>query len=369
MLKKTPLYSIQKKHGARFTEFAGWELPLYYSSIIEEHMAVRKSAGIFDISHLGKIRVKGYGASDYLQFMTTNDISKASAGKGIYSLFCNAEGGIIDDDIIYRLDEDEYLIITNASQAETMTRWLNEHRPGGIEIIDNTEDYCLIALQGPRSPELLTVIFGENPDGYKRYTVKTVVRNGNEFTIAKAGYTGEEGYEVLCDRGLAEGLWTAMAENGATPAGLGARDTLRLEMGFPLYGNDITTGTSPIEAGLERFVSFNKGEFVGREPLLDQIEKGVERKLIGFVVEHNIARRKDLIISKSGDEIGVVTSGGYSPILRKGLGIAYVRISSAWVGNNIDIRSGRKLLNARIEKPPFIKVAEKPKGEDSYPAA
>jgi len=369
MLKKTPLYEIEKKYDARFTEFAGWELPLYYSGIVEEHMAVRKSAGIFDISHLGKIRVAGYGASDYLQFMVTNDISKASVGKGIYGLFCNAEGGIIDDDIIYRLDEEEYLIVTNASQAEIMLRWLDEHRPDGIKIIDDTEYFCLIALQGPQSPGLLRLAFGENPADYKRYTVKIALVNGNKVTIAKAGYTGEEGYEILCEVGLAGDLWRKLIEDGATPAGLGARDTLRLEMGFPLYGNDITTETSPVEAGLGKFVSFNKGDFIGRKPLLDQAEKGTERILAGFVVEHGIARRKDSVIAESGDEIGVVTSGGYSPILKKGIGLAYVKIGAAQVGNEVNIISGRKLLNAKIEKPPFIKVGEKPKGEGSYPAA
>ncbi len=354
MPKRTPLYDEERKLGARFTEFAGWELPLYYSSIIEEHMAVRKSCGLFDISHLGKIAASGEATFSFLQSTATNDIAKISPGSGEYTLFCNESGGIIDDDIIYRLADTSYLIVTNAAPTMTMLNWLNEKKPDKVEVENLTEDFCLLALQGPNSPQVLQSIFKENPADYSHYTVRAITALGNKFTVSKSGYTGEEGFEILCEPAAAKSAWRAMLEYGIKPAGLGARDTLRLEMGYPLYGQDITIETNPVEAGLVRFVAVDKGEFIGRKSIFERIEKGASKKLAGFIIDRGIPRSGKTVLSTSGDEIGIVTSGGYSPVLRRGVGMAYIRSEFAEVGLPIEIEADKKQLKGHIAKRPFI---------------
>ncbi len=360
MPKQTPLYDEEKELGARFTEFAGWELPLYYSSIIEEHMAVRTSCGLFDISHLGKISVSGEGALAFLQFAATNDIAKIAVDSGEYTLFCNDSGGIIDDDIIYRLEVNDYLIITNAASTSAMFDWLSRKKSGHVEIRDLTGDLCLLALQGPQSPRVLQSVFNENPADYGHYTVRVATALGNKFTIVKSGYTGEEGFEILCGPEVAKPAWDTLLGHGVKPVGLGARDTLRLEMGYPLYGQDITAETNPVEAGLVRFVSFDKGEFIGRTSIFSQVERGANKRLVGFVVERGIPRSGGVVLSESGDEIGIVTSGGYSPVLKKGIGMAYIKSGLAQIGLPVEIKAGKKQMEGHIAKRPFIE-AQKPK--------
>lgn len=360
MPKRTPLYDEEKELGARFTEFAGWELPLYYSSIIEEHMAVRTSCGLFDISHLGKISVSGEGALAFLEFVATNDIAKIAVDSGEYTLFCNDSGGIIDDDIIYRLEINDYLIITNAASTRAMFDWLSGKKPGYVEIRNLSEHLCLLALQGPQSPQVLQSVFNENPAGYGHYTVRVATALGNKFTIVKSGYTGEEGFEILCEPKAARAAWSTILGHGVKPAGLGARDTLRLEMGYSLYGQDITTETNPVEAGLVRFVSFDKGEFIGRISIFNQVERGAGKKLAGFVVDRGIPRSGEVVLGESGDEIGVVTSGGYSPVLKKGIGMAYIKSDIAQIGLSVEVKAEKKQMKGRIAKRPFIE-AQKPK--------
>jgi len=357
VLKRTPLYELEKDLGAKFTEFAGWELPLYYSSITEEHLAVRKTAGIFDISHLGKISIKGKEAYDFLQYIITADISKTLVGSGTYTLICNEQGGIIDDEIIYHTEKDSYLVIPNASQVTRVLDWFRKHAASQLYIKDLTSELCLIALQGPNSGSILEQAFDERPEIYKRYSIRTTEIEGDVLTIARSGYTGECGFEIFCRRETASIVWERILSIGAKPAGLGARDTLRLEMGYPLYSKDLSYDTSPIEAGLERFVSFEKGNFIGKAALYKQSLEGPKRKLVGLVIDKGIARQGKVMAIDREDEIGVVTSGSYSPILRKGIGMAYVKAMNARVGEAIRIKDGKKMYTGRIARRPFIKVS------------
>ncbi|MBE0447606.1 MAG: glycine cleavage system aminomethyltransferase GcvT [Actinobacteria bacterium] len=354
MPKKTPLFDEEVRLGAKFTEFAGWELPLYYSGIIDEHISVRSSAGLFDISHLGKISVKGLGSAELLQHLAVIDISKISTGRGAYTIFCNETGGIIDDDIIYRFDEADYFVVTNATRLQALLDWLVKHRSPGTEIEDYTDRLGLLALQGPESPEILRAIFNEDPGLYKRYSVKKIVVNGNKFTVMKSGYTGEEGYEIIAEPKVEKVTWQMLLDAGVKPVGLGARDTLRLEMGYPLYGRDITIETTPLEAGLEWVISFEKGDFIGREVLLRKRDEGVNKRLVGFVLDWGIARGDEQLFIAQGKEIGRVTSGGYSPILKRGIGLAYVLSEYAQVGMDIKIKVRNRELTGRIEERPFI---------------
>jgi aminomethyltransferase len=359
MPKKTPLFEHEKRLGARFTEFAGWELPLYYSSIIDEHMAVRSSVGVFDISHLGKIVIHGEGATQLMQQVATADVEKIPVERGAYTLFCNEDGGILDDEIIYRPGEESYLTIPNAARTQIMFDWFNQHKPASVEIIDQTADLCLLALQGPESGAVLESALRQNPAEYKRFAIKRAGFEGFDFTVMKSGYTGEDGFEIIADPAAAGYAWEAFIKAGAKSCGLGARDTLRLEMGFSLYGKDLTTATTPVEAGLERFVSLSKGDFIGRKAILNQIEKGINTKLVGFIVADGIARDSSPIFIHRPDsgekkEIGIVTSGGYSPVLRKGIGMAYVITEYAQVGTSILVQVRHKFLEAKIVERPFI---------------
>ncbi|NCO66400.1 MAG: hypothetical protein AUK32_08050 [Candidatus Aquicultor secundus] len=356
MLKRTLLYTEEYQLGARFTEFAGWELALYYTSIIQESMAVRMAAGLFDISHLGKIEIRGSGVTQFLQYVATADIAKLPIGKGAYTLFCNEEGGILDDEIIYRFAENDYYTVPNAARTNTILNWFKQYSSPRVELHDRTDELCLLALQGPNSPEVLRDVFKEDPGAYKRYSAKTTEVDGHTFTIMRSGYTGEDGFEIMCDPPAAKHAWTIMIAAGAKPAGLGARDTLRLEMGFPLYGNDITEGTTPLEAGLQRFVSFDKGDFVGRDALEKQLHTGIQKKLTGFIVNHGIARKGDTMLDNIGNDIGTVTSGGYSPILKQGIGLAYVKEPASEPGTPVRIKSRDKLLKAYLAERPFIKI-------------
>jgi len=355
MLKKTPLFDTESKHGARFTEFAGWTLPLYFSSIIDEHMSVRSSAGLFDISHLGKIGLKGEAAVKLLQYLATIDIGKIAVGKGAYNVFCDEAGGIIDDDIIYRLEEDGFLVITNATSLKDLYRWFEEYKPPDLEVSDLTDNYCLIALQGPETPGVLKTVLNEDPDLYKKYTLRTLMVNGDKVLVMKSGYTGEEGYEILAQPAAAEKIWQMLIDAGVKPAGLGARDTLRLEMGYPLYGRDLTIDTTPLEAGLKWLISFNKGDFVGKEALEKQLERGIDKKLAGFVLDEGLARGDERVLTTENEDIGRVTSGGYSPILKRGIGMAYIRSEYTLVGMQIKILVRGKQLTGRIESRPFVK--------------
>ncbi|MHB8842768.1 MAG: glycine cleavage system aminomethyltransferase GcvT [Candidatus Aquicultor sp.] len=356
MLKRTPLYTEEYQLGARFTEFAGWELALSYTSIIQESMAVRMAAGLFDVSHLGKIEIRGSGATEFLQYVATADIAKLPIGKGAYTLFCNQSGGILDDEIIYRFGDNDYYTVPNAARKNAILTWFKKYGSPRVELYDRTDELCLLALQGPNSPDILRDVYKEDPSTYKRYTAKTIKIDGHNFTIMRSGYTGEEGYEIMCDPAAAKHAWTILIAAGAKPAGLGARDTLRLEVGLPLYGNDITEETTPLEAGLQRFVSFDKGDFVGRDALERQLHTGIQKKLTGFIVNHGIARKGDTMLDNTGNEIGTVTSGGYSPILKQGIGLAYVKEPIWEPGAPVRIKSRDKLLEAYLAERPFIKI-------------
>lgn len=341
--------------NAHFTEFAGWKMPLYYSSIIKEHMAVRTSVGIFDISHLGKLFIKGQGATALMQCLIASDIEKVAVGCGTYAIYCNENGGVLDDEIVYRLGPDEYLAVPNAARTEFIKTWAAGHAPETVTITNRTPELCLLALQGPESDTILKNVFHENPASYKRYAVRHVVVNGYEYTVMKSGYTGENGYEIIAAPKGARYAWDALLGSGVTPCGLGARDTLRLEMGYMLYGHELTPAITPLEARLERLVAFDKGDFIGREALLEQKREGIDKRLIGFVMDEGIARDGSTILDKVNfDEIGWVTSGGYSPVLQAGIGLGYIKSEFYQIGLAIYLRVRDKLLQGHLAERPFI---------------
>jgi len=313
MLKRTLLYTEEYQLGARFTEFAGWELALYYTSIIQESMAVRMAAGLFDISHLGKIEIRGSGVTQFLQYVATADIAKLPIGKGAYTLFCNEEGGILDDEIIYRFAENDYYTVPNAARTNTILNWFKQYSSPRVELHDRTDELCLLALQGPNSPEVLRDVFKEDPGAYKRYSAKTTEVDGHTFTIMRSGYTGEDGFEIMCDPPAAKHAWTIMIAAGA-------------------------------------------GDFVGRDALEKQLHTGIQKKLTGFIVNHGIARKGDTMLDNIGNDIGTVTSGGYSPILKQGIGLAYVKEPASEPGTPVRIKSRDKLLKAYLAERPFIKI-------------
>ncbi len=350
-LKRTPLYEAQRALGAKMIAFGGWEMPVQFTSIVEEHRAVRERVGLFDISHMGEILVAGPNAESVLNRLFTNDLRKVAVGQAQYTLLCNEAGGVIDDLIVYRIEPSVYLLVVNAGNIEKDFAWMNA-RAGGSAVFENQSDRtAALALQGPLAAKFL-----ENSAKLPPFHIERESVFGAMCWVARTGYTGEDGFEILCEAGDAVGLWNELLEFGKEfdirPCGLGARDTLRLEMCYPLHGQDITEGTTPIEAGLGRFVSFDKGEFIGRAALLEQKEKGVARKLVAFkMTGQSPPPRPHYAIVSGGRKVGEVTSGTQSPTLGCGIGMGYVE--SGVTGIEIEIRG--KLYPATIEKKPLLK--------------
>jgi aminomethyltransferase len=343
-LKRTPLYAAHVQCGGKIVPFAGWEMPLQYTSILEEHNTVRHHAGLFDISHMGEVYVSGPGAETFLNSILTNDLRKAAAGQAQYTLMCNERGGVIDDLIAYRLAPDNFLLVINASHIPHDFDWMKSHAPDGITLDNASDRTAAVALQGPASTQLLPE--GENlaPYHFKQTTVA-----GKKCIVARTGYTGEDGFELIFDAGDAEFFWNELIHRGAKPCGLGARDTLRLEMCYPLHGNDITEQTTPIEAGLGKFVSLDKGDFIGRSALA----LPATCKLIAFKMTGKPPPpRPHYPIIAGGRSVGEITSGTQSPTLGTGIGMGYVEIG---VTGNIEIEIRGKNYPATIEKKPLLR--------------
>lgn len=364
-MKQTPLSAEHKKLGARLIEFAGWEMPLSYRGVLEEHRAVRTSCGLFDISHMGRFEITGKGSSDLLQWVTTNDVKRLDPGCAHYSLLCTASGGIIDDIFVYKMADDRYLLCVNASNREKDLHWIQKAgHSDTVDVVDVSERMAQIALQGPNSKEVLHQSFkglADPPIGTLRPRQhRSVTLAGIQAVIARTGYTGEYGYEIYCDAKGSVRAWTALLEKGKAqgliPCGLGARDTLRLEMGYALYGHEIDESTTPIEAGLDSAVSFDKTPFCGKEALLSQKERGPERKLVGFLLLQDGIPREGCLIFSGKTRIGTVTSGNFSPLLKKGIGMGYVQTLYAKPGVEIliDIR-GKTVLGVIAERPFYRK--------------
>jgi aminomethyltransferase len=343
-LHRTPLYERHRALSARMVPFAGWEMPVQYEGVIPEHRAVRTDTGVFDVSHMGELEVEGPRAHELLQSLLANDLDKLAPGEAQYTLLTNERGGIIDDLIAYRLEQGRYLLIVNAANREAVFGWTKEREIRGSDVRDVSDEFALLAVQGPRSIERLGL------DDAPAFTFAEQELEGIEVMVNRTGYTGERGVELLVPAEDAAELWDRVLERGAVPCGLGARDTLRLEVCFPLHGNDIGPDTDPISAGLGWVCALDK-DFTGADELRRIKAEGPERKLVPFVMEDPGIPRQGMAIADAGE----VTSGSHSPMLDKGIGMGYVPAEQAEPGTDlqIDIRGRRR--RARVVKKPIYK--------------
>lgn len=360
-MKNTPFTDRHIALGAKMAEFAGYNMPISYSGINDEHAAVRKNAGVFDVSHMGEFILKGENALDLIQRITSNDAAKLKAGQAQYSCLPNEEGGIVDDLLVYCIEENKvYMLVVNASNIEKDWNWISRFNAKNAEMHNISDKTCLLAVQGPNATKILQSLTSMDILNLKYYTfVKGEFAGVNNVLISATGYTGAGGVEIYFENkdGDAVKIWDAIFKAGAAqgikPVGLGARDTLRLEMGFCLYGNDIDDNTSPLEAGLGWITKFNK-DFTAKSILEKQKAAGVERKLVGFeMIDKGIPRHGYEIKDHTGAVIGVVTSGTQSPSLGKAIGMGYVRTVFAGIDTNIFIKVRDKLLQAKVAKVPF----------------
>lgn len=359
-LKYIPLNDLHVKLGGKMVPFAGYSMPVRYSSDIEEHMAVRNGVGVFDVSHMGEFSITGPNALDLIQRVTSNDASKLVDGQAQYSCLPNETGGIVDDLIVYRIEENDYLIVVNASNIEKDWNWFSRFNTKGAKMKNLSDDICLFAVQGPKATEVLQKLTSVDLSTIKYYHFAIGDFAGVQNVIlSNTGYTGAGGFELYVNKDDAQNVWDAVFDAGKNagvkPIGLGARDTLRLEMGFCLYGNDIDDTTSPLEAGLGWITKFTK-DFTNADNLKKQKEQGVKRKLVGFrMIDKGIPRHDYQIKDDAGNVIGKVTSGTISPVLNTGIGLGYVVSERALPGTEIFIDVRGRNLKASVEKPPFIK--------------
>ncbi|MBE0655950.1 MAG: glycine cleavage system aminomethyltransferase GcvT [Bacteroidales bacterium] len=360
MSKKTVFFEIHRLAGGRMIEFAGFEMPVEYSGINTEHINVREKAGIFDVSHMGEIWVKGPKARDFVQKVTSNDVDKLEPGKIQYSCFPNRAGGIVDDLLVYHYEKEKYLLVVNASNTEKDWNWLVENNTENAELENASDKISQLAVQGPDAAKILQKLTDTDLSGIPYYSFAVGKMAGaDEVIISHTGYTGAGGFELYFYNEHGPQLWEAIMkagkDYGIAPAGLAARDTLRLEMGFCLYGNDITDGTSPLEAGLGWITKFTDNNFfIARDILEKQKEEGVTRRLIGFeMIEKGIPRQHYEVLSLHGEWIGEVTSGTMSPMLKKGIGMAYVKKAFATEGTIFNIRVRNKDIRAQVVSLPF----------------
>ncbi len=356
-LKRTPFHEFHRSAGAKLVEFAGFEMPLRYTGDVHEHQCVRERAGLFDISHMGEFRVAGPGAGEFLNRMVTNDVASLAVGQALYSPMCRPDGGIVDDLLVYRL-ADRYMAVVNASTTAKDLAWLAGQRPAGVTLEDESEQTALLAVQGPRAAE---VVRGVAPAavldlGYYRFAEGSIF--GAPAIVSRTGYTGEDGFELYFDPRHAAQVWEGLLDAGRPvglePVGLGARDTLRLEVGYMLYGNDIDDTTSPLEAGLGWTVKLGKGDFVGREALVRQKEQGLARKLVGLGFDGRRVPRHDMPIESGERAVGRVTSGSFSPTLQRPIALGYVEAGRAATGTVLEVRAGETRLPARVVARPFF---------------
>lgn len=358
-LKRTALYETHLAAGGRMVPFAGWEMPVQYAGLREEHMAVRAHAGLFDVSHMGEIWIEGPQALEAVQRVITNDAARLSIGQGLYTPMCTSEGGIIDDVIVFRTGERAYLAVVNAAMRAKDLAWMQEHA-GGAAVRDASDETALLALQGPRAEAVLSAAADADLLRLPPFHLRENVRLGGvSTTITRTGYTGEDGFEIACPWDDAPTVWAALLGAGepfsVQPAGLGARDTLRLEAGLMLSGQDIDETTSPLEAPLGWTVKLDKGAFLGREALLRQRTEGVTRRLVGFEPVGQAIPRRHYAICGDGRRLGEVTSGTFAPFLRRALGMGYVPVAHAAVGADLGVEVRGKMVPARVVRLPFYR--------------
>jgi aminomethyltransferase len=356
-LRRSPLDAAHRALGAKMGAFGGWLMPIEYGGTLAEHDAVRSAVGLFDVSHLGKVSATGEEALDALQMGLTNDVARVPVGGAQYGMALNDDGGVVDDLIVYRLGEADYLVVPNAANAERVLGQIASHAPPDVEL-SLRDDLALLAVQGPRSLELVEPLFPESaPLAYMHCAFSTW--DGRPIVVARSGYTGERGYELFVDNAAAEELWNRLLHDGASlgvrPCGLGARDTLRLEMGYPLHGNDIGEDRTPLEAGLGWAVAMDKGEFPGRDALEAQRAEGIPSRLVGLRMVDRLIPRSHYAVSAGEEPVGEVTSGTFSPTLRVGIALAYVeRRDDLAVGAEVEVDVRGRRGAARIVKPPFV---------------
>lgn len=361
MAKHTALYNEHVKLGAKMVEFAGWEMPVQYAGVVAEHLTVRKAAGLFDVSHMGVFEIKGSGALEFLNYLTPGDMNLITDNQAQYSLLLTEKGTIIDDILVYRITQDRFFMVVNASNLEKDHKWIESHLTGGVELTDQSADYTLMALQGPKAASILGKLIDINLDDIKTFHVATGnIKGIGETMIARTGYTGEDGFEMFAPAEKAAELWNLLLESGSDaglkPVGLGARDTLRLEMKYTLYGHEITEETNALEAGLRWVIKFKKASnFIGKDALVKIKEEGTKRRLVGFKMVDRGIPRQGYIIKSGGREIGVVTSGTLSPSLDIPIGIGYVEEALGEPGSKIfiDIRGKERL--AEVAGTPFYR--------------
>jgi len=339
--------------------FAGWNMPVQYQGVIAEHLAVRSHAGLFDVSHMGEIEVRGKGALDFCQRMTANDLSRAKLFQAQYNLLLNEQGGVVDDVIFYRLQEDIFFICVNASNTAKDFCWLEQHAAGAVEVENVSAKYAQLALQGPLAAGILQPLTALGLAALKSFHFAFADVASIRCLVARTGYTGEDGFELYCDCSAAEGLWTALLDAGApaglVPAGLGARDTLRLEKAYPLYGHELDDNTTPLEAGLAWVTKFSKPDFLSRDILLRQQEAGPKRRLVGLELLQPGIARSEYGLFENGRLIGRVTSGTKSPSLGKAIALGYVSTEVADIDHAIDVEIRGRKIPAKIVSLPFYR--------------
>jgi aminomethyltransferase len=356
MSRRTPLYETHVRAGARLVEFAGWEMPVQYAGVLAEHEAVRTRVGLFDVSHMGEVVFRGPRALEALNRVFTNDLSKIADGQAQYGCLCRESGGIVDDVVVYRRSAEDLLVCVNAGNREKDFEWLSSHG-GGADVRNESDAWAQLALQGPLAAQLLQRLTKVNLSQLRSYRFAPGEVDGISCLVARTGYTGEDGFELFCPSAEGPRLWDALVAagqpEGIQPCGLGARDSLRLEMAYRLYGSDMDDSTTPLEAGLAWVVKLDKGDFVGREALVRQREQGVARKLVGFTLTDPGIPRHGYPVLQDGRKVGDVTSGTKSPSLGIPVGLAYVPTALAAEGSTFHVEIRGRPAAARVVKTPF----------------
>ncbi len=360
-LRRTALNPIHKQLGAKMVDFGGWEMPLDYGGIVREHLAVRTGAGLFDVSHMGEIEIRGPGALDLVQKVASNNAAKLSAGQAQYSILMYPQGTCVDDMLVHKISDTHYFLVVNAANQDKDYEWIEANNKFNCSVENASDHYTLLAVQGPHALEIVQKLTGVELTSLRYYWFTDGRVAGVNCRIGRTGYTGEDGFEIYFDPKHSETLWLGLLEAGRDlglePCGLGARNTLRLEAGMALYGHEIDAAHTPLEAGLDRFVKLDKGGFLGRETLLAQKEKGLRRKLVGLEMSDRGIARDGYPVYRdgAGDEVGYVTSGSPAPFLKKNIALAYLPAEHAAVGNQIAVGIRGTRVAARVVEMPFYK--------------